>query len=673
MITNSAYRSPQRVEDPSARQGGKGRVLRIGCSILALCFLVGFETEGALGHLRKLCSLETYWTHDGDGPYGSWTEVYKTSIDYYERALGAGPRIVPENSIAFVISMLECPDLDHHGVKENAPPNDMFYDMASMLKYAVCVECLNMTIGGVTYNTTVIALIPGDAIECMGPNGEPYDRIKVLEELRIGVQLLGSPIEKQEISSTYVSENVDKDVGVKDLIKLRIFNMTEHPVVALLDYTTVVMKPIDTVLDTFINSPATVAYTKDYAPLGSAPSPTNQGVNTGFLLVKPDEQEFNDIVEEYKTTEFAPATGWAGSGVGGFPGELGTSGILAHHLSTKAPSPIVLDKCLYNNDFEFHLDSNGACRDGTTTCGACQQTPKEDVSVARLNDKVCGKPFMCPDKSELTGTLCDDFHKKWFTDRVEYEEKYFKKGGNRAKREGTFKTERTLGFCSAEGPAGYEKIVPDNGPPLPIPEPEIAPTDLGCPSTCAVGQYLKQDCTCTSDACEACPEGTRCQPEGNGVPALCIDCECGFCDYNDEPCCNFNGVNNCKSATSAKECKLQNGYYPGFPGAGNACAGVEISATAVPNGCGCKPNGETPCTYDPTKAAAGDKCFITTADEILDSHPATVDACKSCVEGCDPCVNGKGQGNVDDMQDCLGRTMKKEAACRGSCAGVCMT
>lgn len=448
--------------------------------------------------------------------------------------------------------------------------------------------------------------------------------------------------------------------------------MTDFPVVVVVDYTVLAMKPLEPVIEAFVNSDAPIAYSMDYSPPGVPPTPTNRGVNTGFMLIKPSKQEMDNIANLYMSTEYSPTTGWGNSGIGGFPGAMGTSGILTYYYSSKTPPPMILDKCHFNNDFEYHLDTNGVCRDGTgNACPSCQATPPDDVVVARLTKKVCGKPFECPDMSSLAGTSCEAFHKKWFQDRVDYEENNLKRG-RRADRVGTFGADITLGYCEQQGTQGYKKILPDaESGPLPIPEPETqAP---GCQTTCPAGQYLKQDCTCSSDECDACPEGTRCQKKENGAPALCIDCECGFCDYAGNACCNFNGVNNCKSATNKKECLLQNAYYPGWPGTGNICSGVEISATAVPNGCGCQPNELTPCTYDAT--GNKDKCFIVTAHELLASNPepsAVADACKACIDQCDPCVSGKGQADVNDMMTCLGKTIgKKREACRSGCSRVC--
>lgn len=138
------------------------------------------------------------------------------------------------------------------------------------------------------------------------------------------------------------------------------------------------------------------------------------------------------------------------------------------------------------------------------------------------------------------------------------------------------------------------------------------------PGSCPEGSMMKTDCTCTApeDPCSACPFDTYCQLSST---LMCIDCTCGFCDSKESDCCEFNGVNNCKSAGGAadnKECTMQNDFFPAFEGAGNLCGGVEIFRTAVPNGCGCKPNSDSPCTYNKEWGEKPNKCFLCTANDL---------------------------------------------------------
>lgn len=98
---------------------------------------------------------------------------------------------------------------------------------------------------------------------------------------------------------------------------------------------------------------------------------------------------------------------------------------------------------------------------------------------------------------------------------------------------------------------------------------------------------------------------------------------------------NRNGAsNNCKSdGGTGQECNLQNDFVAALTGSGNTCSGVEVSFTAVPNGCGCQPSSTSPCTYDPALQDKEDKCFYCTARDFAEVGTALEhDKCDLCSE-----------------------------------------
>lgn len=161
-------------------------------------------------------------------------------------------------------------------------------------------------------------------------------------------------------------------------------------------------------------------------------------------------------------------------------------------------------------------------------------------------------------------------------------------------------------------------IVTPTPTPTKSPTPIATPMPTAKPALCGPDQFLRADLACVSDACDACPTGTTCLTLGQGRDqyVYCKDCGCGFCQSGPDgpPCCRPNGAgNNCVPTQSrSNTCILQNRYFPGFPLEGDACAGLEISETATQNGCGCKPNSETPCVYSPKP----NKCSICTVDDL---------------------------------------------------------
>jgi len=182
--------------------------------------------------------------------------------------------------------------------------------------------------------------------------------------------------------------------------------------------------------------------------------------------------------------------------------------------------------------------------------------------------------------------------------------------------------------------------------------------------TCAYGQYVTPECTCSSadDPCEACPSGTKCQLE----PALmCIDCGCGFCDDISGDCCD-SGSDQCVSSNPSPKCSLEANFFAGTSGsAGSVCdASVSSFITGVPNGCGCHPNVSAPCTYDPSLKNAALVCFECTSKDLAAGQ---CPGCKSCLDGYHPCIDTDPTNEVH-ISSCLS---SMEAGHRQNCHEMC--
>ena len=577
---------------------------------------------------------------------------------------------------------------------------ELFYDETFMIKWQICEECGTVVIGDQEYNATAIAMFAPDSIECVGPDGELYDRAQVASDLGYDVKIYGPPLYSEDIQDAYLRENLESDAGIVDLIRLHAYNMTNYPLAVLLEPYSQILRPINELVGTMLSTNTPAAFTFDYTPQDEIPGGRNRGVDMGLVALKPDEAVFEDMLNKYKTTTFDPNEGWDNSGIAGFPGALGCSGFLSFYYQHTDPSAKVLDKCLYMNGNEHHLSNiDGSCRNGQIDCstrtidghgGPCQDKniyPYADIYVAKLTESGCGKFSKCPSNENLPhDSLCNKFHNHWANERLDLETNFvhlFPKSD----RNGQYKPERNLGYCKGNGKAGYNKMLKDGPAPAPAPPPATIIGKESCPNSCPEDQYLTQDCTCSSDECDACPDGTRCQKKdaANGIPAMCIDCECGFCNYSNESCCSVNARgNNCKADTNDRECLLQNGYFPGWGGSGDSCSGVEVSATATPNGCGCQPTWSSPCTFDTSGRSDDDKCFITRADELLDTKITEMAAasrtdaqessiqCQTCMANLASCVNDEGQEDVHAMQSCIGKLKGKNgSAARAACSSVC--
>ena len=431
------------------------------------------------------------------------------------------------------------------------------------------------------------------------------------------------------------------------------------------------MQPVDELYNSLLADNGIAAYAKRLE---------NNLIDMGSMVIKPSLTEFEAVVDAFVSTPYTAENGWAGTGIGaGGPGSggMGAQGFLTYYFEG-GPSPpghISSDKCVYANDMS----------------AGCSTKTIEQVKIATIST-TCPPAWKCDDGGEES-QLCIDFHREWTKKRKDFENMHWKLTPF-ASRKGTFDTDSFQGYCAAKGSGSYSKMLEWNGQPATnfdgvkyIPQ-EIYQDEtlIGCAGTeCAEGSYISPDCACVTDPCDACPEGTYCQNDGVN-PIMCIDCTCGFCDYDERPCCNFNGVNNCKAASSRKECKMQNNFFAPFPGTGNVCSGVEISYTATPNGCGCQPNHLTACNYDPNDRAMNSKCSICTAADIVPENPASPSVesvmtsscglCKLCLHACpfDPSAKNPTDGciasaaTIGDLEVCMGDL---DEQCRADCHDQC--
>ena len=116
-------------------------------------------------------------------------------------------------------------------------------------------------------------------------------------------------------------------MGVRDLLRLQAFTLTSHPMVVLIDFDSFILQPLDDILQSIVTSPSTIAYSKTYAPIGDVATGYNNGVDMGCVVIKPSLTELDSILTVYKTASYDPVLGWDSSGVGSFPGAMGSSGI----------------------------------------------------------------------------------------------------------------------------------------------------------------------------------------------------------------------------------------------------------------------------------------------------------------------------------------------------------
>jgi len=103
--------------------------------------------------------------------------------------------------------------------------------------------------------------------------------------------------------NNYINDNIEDDVGIRDSTKLHIFRLVEHPVVVLFDYDTLLQSSIDNLINDLVADSTVKGY---YVRTPSCDGNGNSVIDTGFLVIKPSLEEFNNIREGYINTPYDP-------------------------------------------------------------------------------------------------------------------------------------------------------------------------------------------------------------------------------------------------------------------------------------------------------------------------------------------------------------------------------
>ncbi len=278
-----------------------------------------------------------------------------------------------------------------------------------------------------------------------------------------------------------------------------------------MDYNTQLQAPLTDEIDQLLADPDTdVMYVTD----------KDGGVSSsGFMILEPSTETFEEIRQEYMSTPYDPVTGWNGEGHNDFDGALGLKGFFSYKAS-KDSRWKELDRCTYNNQLDDYCIDN---------------IDVNNSKVVRHSKKVCGEPRDCPydhpSWSDKKKEQCHKAHENYFILREKFQEKFLVKPKVQQPI-GLFKTDTFMGYCKGPGKKNYlglSKAITKT------PDWQVVCDER---TTCPPGTYKKNDCTCTTpgNPCDACPSNTRCQIH----PELkCIDCNCGFCDGIGTSCCDL--------------------------------------------------------------------------------------------------------------------------------------
>ena len=192
---------------------------------------------------------------------------------------------------------------------------------------------------GIVHPNGVICLKPGSKIEF-------YDRVSMLQDIGYRVEIAGQPITNEQLLLTqpYINEHIEDDVGIRDSSKLQVFRLVEHRVVILFDFDSNIFQyHISNITISLIGNLNLKGY---YVRTPTCDDNGNSLVDTGFLVIKPSIEEFNNMRESYLNTPYDPELGWNSEGHNQCDGKLGLPGFLSYYFSV-TDGYEELDRCRY--------------------------------------------------------------------------------------------------------------------------------------------------------------------------------------------------------------------------------------------------------------------------------------------------------------------------------------
>lgn len=190
--------------------------------------------------------------------------------------------------------------------------------------------------------------------------------------------------------------------------------------------------------NTILDDPAKInfMFTRDYNMVDPSDPPYKHpyqiGVQGGFLVIRPNQRDFDRMLEIILTggKGYTIGSGWGGSklGYGGYYGAATIQGLASfyydHH--EKATRSVELNRCKYNtmvdDPHDFDEDINRTlCRttEGDGECEDCRETKLKEVYTAHFT--VCGKPEWCEILHQQKQRLCWQLMRKWHKIRLSLE------------------------------------------------------------------------------------------------------------------------------------------------------------------------------------------------------------------------------------------------------------
>ena len=277
--------------------------------------------------------------------------------------------------------------------------------------------------------------------------GGCLDHVPLLRQLGYIPLVRPTPVNVSAIGTNDFYKNrvaQENCCGDAEFIKLYSYTLTEYPIVVHWDLDTAVLQPMDELWDAMLYEPHSVRgmaarqrlqvqrpqyyhsrlpdridayFTRDIT--SSLPWERRQGVQGGFVAVRPSLEHFAQYQQFIMQANYTPGgrgpdSGWGGMGYGGFQGAMAYQGVVAFFYDQIYPGHAVeLDVCRWNQvvaDVIYRGPEQpqmiGQCRqypvvDGdfannTPDKGQCEDCRVLPVAETRtVHFTACKKPWDC--------------------------------------------------------------------------------------------------------------------------------------------------------------------------------------------------------------------------------------------------------------------------------------
>ncbi|KAG5188466.1 hypothetical protein JKP88DRAFT_304203 [Tribonema minus] len=238
----------------------------------------------------------------------------------------------------------------------------------------------------------------------------------------------GVPLDIAQIEGEKLRNRIDKSgcCGASELIKLWAFSLTEYYRVLHLDVDALMLQPVDELIARDVE----LVYTTD---VKMAPNAHNMPVQGGFLLCRPSQATFDELVGIVKKGDWAPNVGWARSGIGFFHGGPTIQGLLAYYyrhdrtLPNRAlPPPLLLSPpppplqglLAYYYRFlkptELSYEADRCAFNHMWDTPECRSYAIGDVHSVHFTQS-CPKPWVCTARRQAG---CDALSARWYALRA---------------------------------------------------------------------------------------------------------------------------------------------------------------------------------------------------------------------------------------------------------------